>query len=245
MHVSRLRKDIWNQRGLPISRYQRLSLTDFPGRLCAKVVVPGCNFRCPYCLKQDLIFDYLGHDRIPEKEILSHLFRVKDFLSGLCIGGGEPTLHNGLLQFCYKIRSMGFHIKIDTNGTRPKRLKKLMEERLVDYIAMDIKAPIDRYSDVVLHKVDVKAVDDSVKTIRRGSTDYEFRSTMVPGLLDALDLEEIAQYLVGSKRFVIRRHKPGDCLDLAFAEMKPYSKKQLMEFRDLVAPFFAECMIEM
>ncbi|MGD2142322.1 MAG: anaerobic ribonucleoside-triphosphate reductase activating protein [Candidatus Bathyarchaeota archaeon] len=236
-------KEIWRQKGLPIVRHQRLSLRDWSGRLCAKTVVPGCNFRCPYCSQRALIYDYLGMDRVPEWEVLDHLYRVKGYLTGVCIGGGEPTLHNGLLQFCYKVKSIGYDIKIDTNGTRPKRLRKLMEEKVVDYIAMEIKAPIDRYPEVVKHKVNKKAVEESIKLLRRGNIDYEFSITMVPDLIGARELKEIANILIGSRRFVIRRHQAGDCLDTEFSGKEPYSKRELEEFRDQVAPYFAKCVV--
>lgn len=240
---SRDKKEVWARWGLPIVRLQRLSLRDWPGRLCAKVVVPGCNFRCPYCRKGDLIFEYLDMDRVPEKVVLNHLYRVKGYYTGLCIGGGEPTLHNALLQFVYKVKSIGYGVKIDTNGSRPKRLRKLMEEKVVDYISMDLKAPLERYPEVVRHKVDKDAVKTSIKLLRRGDVDYEFSITMVPGLVGAADLNEIARTLIGSRRLVIRRHRPGDCLDSEFSRVKPYTMRELEGFRDQVAPYFAECVI--
>lgn len=230
---------------LPIVGLQRLSLKDYPGKLCAKAIVPGCNFRCPYCDKADIVLNYQGMELIPEGEVLSHLYRVRGYLDGLCLGGGEPTLHNGLLSFVYRVKSIGSLVKLDTNGSRPKRIRKLMEEGVVDYIAMDVKAPLERYKEVVRYKVDVDAVRQSIRLLRRGGVDYEFRTTMVPGLIDGGDLEEIAKTLIGSKRFIIQQFKPGRTLCPEFGDIRPYSMGELREYRDRVAPYFHQCMLRL
>jgi len=232
------------QRKLPIVRLQRLSLTDYPGRLCAKVVIPGCNFRCPYCKNSELIFDYLSMEKVPERDVLDHLYRVKGYLTGLCIGGGEPTLHYGLLQFAYKVKSLGYKVKLDTNGTRPRRLRKMMEEGVLDYIAMNIKAPLDRYPDVVRYKVDVKAIGESIRLLRKGGIDYEFNTTVVPGIIGVKDIEEIARTLIGSKRFVIQQLKSEVNSCPGYSKIKPYTKNELEGFRKLVLPYFADCKIK-
>jgi pyruvate formate lyase activating enzyme len=230
---------------LPIVRLQRLSLVDYPGRLCAKAIIPGCNFRCPHCANADLIVDYLGTEMLSEREVLDHLYRVKEYLSGLCLGGGEPTLHNGLLSFMYRVKSLGYQLKLDTNGTRPKRLNKLMEERVVDYVTLDLKAPLERYAEVVRFKVDLEAVEQSIKLLRRGRVDHEFRTIVVPGLIGEEDLEKIAQLLVGSKRFVIQQFRPGKTMCPDYEEVIPYSVNELRGFRDRIAPYFAECKIRL
>ena len=175
----------------PIVRLQKLSLHDYPGKLCAKAIVPGCNFRCPYCNEADIVLNHQGMALKPEAEVLNHLYKVRGFLNGLCLGGGEPTLHSGLPAFAYKVKSLGYLVKVDTNGSRPRSLQKLMENRVVDYVAMDVKAPLDRYPVIVRFKVDMDAVEQSIKLLRRGNIDYEFRTTVVPGLLDAEDLMEL------------------------------------------------------
>lgn len=182
---------------------------------------------------------------IPEPEVLEFLHERRGFLDGLCVGGGEPTLHRGLLQFLYKVKSLGLLTKLDTNGSRPRFLRKLMEEGAVDYVAMDVKAPLRRYADVVRFKVDVEAVKQSMRLLRRGGVDHEFRTTVVPGLLDGGDIEEIAQTLIGSKRYVIQQFKPGRTLCPEFADVKPYSASELEGFLERVAPYFGECTIRL
>ena len=230
---------------LPMVRLQRLSLVDYPGRLCAKALVPGCNFRCPYCRDTDIVLRHQGMETIPEREVLDLLYRNRGFLGGFCLGGGEPTLHYGLLTFLYKVKSLGHLVKLDTNGSRPRRLKKLMEERVVDYVSLGVKAPFKRYNEVAGIKVDVDSVEQSIKLLRKGGVDHEFRTTVVPGLLDGDDLLEIAQVLVGSKRYVIQQFRPGRTLSPEYIDVKPYSGNELRGFRDLVAPYFAECKLRL
>jgi pyruvate formate lyase activating enzyme len=229
---------------MPVVRIGRPSLTDYPGELSVKLVIPGCNLRCPYCVKGDLI---RWNDRplLSEKDILQHIYRVKGYLTGVVFGGGEPTLHNGLLQFLYKVRSVGYKIRIDTNGTNPRRLNKLMEEKVIDYISLDVKAPFERYPEVVASKVNLDAVKQSVKLLRRGGVDYDFTTTAVPDLLDGDDLEEIAKVLVGSKRFVIKQHRPGRMLDKAYEKVNPFSAEELRGFQRRIAPYFAECIVKL
>jgi len=190
----------------------------------------------------------LGHQRleaIPERAVLNLLYRRRGFLDGLCVGGGEPTLHKSLPEFLFKVKAVGVLVKLDTNGSRPRMLEKLMEENLVDYVAMDVKAPLRRYADVVRFKVDVEAVRRSIRLLRRGGVDHEFRTTVVPGLLDGDDLEEIARTLIGSKRYVLQQFKPGRTLSPECADVKPYSAAELRAFRDRVAPYFGECKLRL
>ena len=230
---------------MPVVGYRRLSLEDYPGRLCATAYVAGCNFRCPYCTNVDLVLNHLGLREIPEAEVLNHLYRVRGYLSGLCLSGGEPTLHNGLLPFVYKVKSLGYGVKIDSNGTRPRRLRKLMEERLIDYVTLDVKAPLDRYSEVVRAKVDVKSVEESIRLLRRGGVDHEFRTTAIPGLIGGEELEEIAKTLVGSKRFVIQRWRPGETMCPDFSGVEPYSVREMEGFMERVRHYFSDCVVRL
>ena len=232
-----------NRLRVPIARLLKLSLRDYPGKLCSKVYVYGCNFRCPYCPDTDLIHNQQGGSKVLESDVYDHLYRVRGYVTGLCIGGGEPTLHNGLLGFIYRVKSLGHDVKLDTNGTRPKRINKLMEERLIDYVSMEIKAPLERYPEVVMSKVDMDSVRQSIRILRRGSLDYEFTATMIPSLLDGNDLENIAQYLIGSKRFAVQQlNLPGrHCPELE--DMDRYSLNEMKAFRDRVAPYFGSCVL--
>ena len=228
---------------LPIKGVQKLSLIDYPEKLCATVFVGGCNYRCPYCYNVSLVLEPEKLRTIPEKGILEFLSERRGFLDGICVGGGEPTIHGELPAFLSKVKGLKFLVKLDTNGSRPKMLRKLIDEKLVDYIAMDVKAPLRKYGETVRADVNINEIKESVELIKASGIDYEFRITAVPGLTDEEDLMEIAQMLASSKRFVIQQFRPGRTLDEAFKGITPYPLERLDEFRRRITPFFKECKL--
>jgi len=233
------------RRQIPIVGLQRLSLIDYPGKLCATLFTAGCNFRCPYCYNVDIV---LHHEHLPiisEREVLDLLDRRRGFLDGLCVGGGEPTLHRLLPIFLSKVKALGILVKLDTNGSKPRMLRKLIERGFVDYVAMDVKAPLQRYPEVVRFKVDINVVKQSIRLLKKNGVDYEFRTTVVPGLLDGDDIEEIAQTLTGTKRYVLQQFKPRKTLCPEIAEVEPYSVAKLRAFCDRVRPYFGECKLRL
>jgi pyruvate formate lyase activating enzyme len=230
---------------LPIKGVQKLSLIDYPGKLCATIFLGGCNFRCPYCYNTKLVLEPDSLPGITEREILGLLMERRGFLDGLCVGGGEPTIHRELPQFLYKVKSLGLLVKLDTNGSRPGMLEELLERRLVDYVAMDIKVPLRRYREVVGREIPLSALDRSIKLLRRGQIDYEFRTTVVPGVVSEGDLLEIADFLKGSKRYVIQQFRPVNTLNPFLTEVKPYPKEELQRFREEVFHYFGECKIRL
>jgi pyruvate formate lyase activating enzyme len=219
---------------------QRLSLIDYPGKLCATIFTPGCNFRCPYCYNEDIILNYSEMPKISEDKIIEFLHPRLGFLDGVCVTGGEPTIHRELPKFLGRLKSIGSLVKLDTNGSRPKALAYVMEKGLVNYIALDVKVPLSRYEETVRYRMKPEALMETIKLIRRSGVDHEFRTTVVPGLLDGDDLEEIAMTLAGSKRYVLQQFRPGKTLCPDFKDVKPYSEAEMRQFRDRVAPYFAE-----
>lgn len=228
---------------LPIKGVQRLSLIDYPGRLCATIFLGGCNFRCPYCYNSKLVLEPDSLPTIPEEEVLNLLRERRGFLDGLCVGGGEPTIHRELPDFLLRVKALGVPVKLDTNGSRPRMLEELLKRRLVDYVAMDIKAPLRRYHEVVGREIPLSAIKKSISLLRRGRVDYEFRTTVVPGLLSKEDVLEIAEFLRGSKRYVLQQFRPVRTLDPAFTRVKPYSREELQGLHDQVSHYFGECKI--
>jgi len=220
---------------------QKLTLLDYPGKIACTLFTFGCNFRCPYCHNPELVFND-GTPEIPEEKILSFLEARVGFLEGVCITGGEPTLHDDLPEFIKKVKSFGFFVKLDTNGTNPKMVKELIDKKLVDYIAMDIKAPLEKYDNVVRVKADKKKIDESVKIIK-SFPEYEFRTTILPDLLSKQDMIAIAKWLNGAKRFFIQQFKPTKTLEKSFLEKKPYSKEELEEICKAIEPYFGVCKI--
>lgn len=223
-----------------IKGLEKLSLLDYPNKICAVIFVAGCNFRCPYCQNPDLIH----HRELPEideEKLLTWLKKRKKWLDGVCITGGEPTLYKDLPKFLKKIKQMGFLIKLDTNGTNPEMLRALIDANLLDYIAMDIKAPLEKYKDVVNSNVDLNKIQKSVDIIRGSKIDYEFRTTIVPGLLSAGDVLTICNWLKGSKRFYIQQFRPMITLDKKYESVSPYTREELETFGKIAKPFFTIC----
>jgi pyruvate formate lyase activating enzyme len=225
---------------LLIKGLEKLSLIDYPDKTCAIIFVAGCNFRCPYCQNPNLI----NHEELPEideKKLLSWLKKRKKWLDAVCITGGEPTLYNDLPEFLKKIKQIGFLIKVDTNGTNPEMLRRLIDDSVLDYIAMDIKAPLEKYKDVVNSDVDLNKIQKSVDIIRDSKIEYEFRTTIVPGLLSAGDVLTICNWLKGSKRFYIQQFRPVTTLDKKYESVSPYTQEELETFGKMAKPFFTIC----
>ena len=228
---------------IPVVKLQRMNLVDYPGEICAKMTIAGCNFRCSFCNQFNLVIKQHIRSAIPEREILYRLYDYKDTVSAICIGGGEPTLHNGLVSLIYKIKSLGYSVKLDTNGTRHKRINKLIEDDLIDYFTLDLKAPLDRYNEVVDVRADVKSIEQSIKLLRTSNVPHEFRVTMVPGLVEQKDLEKIALMLAGSSKLVIQTFRRSGNMCPEYTGVNPYTLDDLREFKKSVAYYFSECEI--
>jgi pyruvate formate lyase activating enzyme len=197
---------------------QKMTLIDYPGKIAATVFTVGCNFRCPFCHNPELVlssqFTVSVDDNSLEKEFFEFLKTRQNKLDGVCITGGEPTLQSDLVKFISKIKKLGFAVKLDSNGTRPDILKEIFEKKLVDYVAMDIKSDLINYEKVCQVKVDLERIKTSVDLIKNSGVNYEFRTTVVPGLHREKDFEEIVQWLAGSRRYVLQRYQDyGKILD--------------------------------
>ncbi|MCX6766021.1 MAG: anaerobic ribonucleoside-triphosphate reductase activating protein [Candidatus Moranbacteria bacterium] len=199
-----------------IGGYQKLTLIDYPGKLAATVFTVGCNFRCPFCHNPELISNIKYQiSKIPEKEFFDFLKKRKGKLEGVCITGGEPTLQPDLIKFIKKIKRQGYLVKLDTNGSRPDVLKKIIDGKLVDFIAMDIKNYLGRYDETCGVKADKERVKLSVDLIKNSRIDYEFRTTAVPGLHKEKDFNDIAQWLAGAKTYYLQEYREIKILDPA------------------------------
>lgn len=174
--------------------WQRLSLIDYPGKVAAVVFTAGCNLRCPFCHNPELVTGAPA-ESFTGDEVLAHLHARRGRLDGLVVTGGEPLLHAGLPAFLRRVREAGFLVKLDTNGTLPGPLAAVLDERLADFVAMDIKAPPDKYARLAGTAVDPAAIRESIRLIRNAGIDHLFRTTAVRPLLTADDLREIAAWL--------------------------------------------------
>jgi len=175
-----------------------LSLCDYPGKLAAVVFTQGCNYRCPFCHNGRLIARVPAIS-LPIAEVLADLKERRNFLDGVVVSGGEPTLHADLKGFLSALKELGFAVKLDTNGSRPQVLRELLDLQLLDYIAMDVKAPLLRYAILAGVFVDVGAIQESIALIAESGVQHQFRTTFVPALLSPADITSIREMIpVGS-----------------------------------------------
>lgn len=229
---------------------QRTTLIDFPGRVACTVFVSGCNFRCPFCYSSELVLPekIIKHPVISEKTFFDFLKKRKGLLDGVVICGGEPTLNKDLPAFCGKIKKMGFLVKLDTNGSNPEILKKLIKDNLIDYVAMDIKqsngeASGLKYQKAAGVKIDLNKIEESIKIIKDSGIDYEFRTTVVPGIHEKEDILEIAKWLSPSKRYYLQSFRAEKNLNPKFGKTRPYSTEWLTEVKKEIEKFFEICKI--
>ena len=192
---------------MKICGLQKLAMVDYPGKLAATVFTGGCNLRCPFCHNALLVTEL---DSCPEsytvEEILSFLKGRRGLLDGVVLTGGEPLLQNGAEDFLKAVRALGFAVKLDTNGTFPKRLAAILEAGIVDYVAMDIKNCLPKYSMTVgLEKFDTTPVQESVALLRSSGVDYEFRTTLVKELHTAADMAAIGRWLGETPRYYLQQ----------------------------------------
>ena len=220
-----------------IGALQKTSLIDYPGEVCAVVFTVGCNFRCPYCHNPELV---TGSIKSMDRNCLfDFLKRRVGKLSAVSITGGEPTLHSDLADFIKEIRLLGYEkIKLDTNGTNPKILEELIQERLVTYIAMDIKAPLDRYGVVTGYEHDTGCIAKSIDIIKNSHMDYEFRTTVIDGFVGKEDVLSIADLIKGAKAYYIQRFIPSKTLNESFLSKRSISDEKLDEIRQKIGKMF-------
>jgi pyruvate formate lyase activating enzyme len=230
---------------MQIKGVQKLSLIDYPGKLCATLFVPGCDFRCGYCYNSSLVLHPEKLPIIPEEEILDFLKERKSFLDAVCFTGGEPCIQPDLTELIKKIKNLNYLVKIDTNGSRPERLEDWLGKNLVDYIAMDIKAPLEKYETVAGVKINIEKIQESINILKSSKIDYEFRTTVVPDLLGPDDLIKIAEMLRPAQKYVLQQFLPKTCIDKSFEGKRPYSEDKLKEFQKVLKPYFETCELRL
>ena len=229
---------------MTIGGLQKVTLVDYPGRLACTVFLSGCNFRCPFCYSKELVLDQeiKNHPQISEDYFFDFLNEKKGLLDGCVICGGEPTIHGeSLIEFLRKINKMGFLIKLDTNGTNPDLIKRLIDEKLVDYIAMDVKAPLikEKYEAACGMVVDISKIRESISIIKDSGVEYEFRTTVVPGIHTAEDVIRIANDIApASKYFVQRFRGEKGTLDKRFEAVIPFPDEFYKNIEKEVKDFF-------
>jgi pyruvate formate lyase activating enzyme len=229
-----------------IGGIQKLTLIDFPGTIATTVFTVGCSFRCPFCHNPELVLP----ENFPplnnmESEFFDHLEKRKGKLEGVCITGGEPTIQPDIIQFIDKIKKMGFKVKLDSNGTQPIVLEKIIKMGLVDYIAMDIKSSPENYSVAVGLNADVEAIKKSVKMIMGSGIPYEFRTTAVPGIHSEEDFLEIAKWIKGASAYYLQEYRDMSTIDPNLSKKTKGRKIDLEKIKKSMAPFLENIGIRM
>ena len=230
-----------------IAGFQKVTMIDYPGTVASTVFLAGCNFRCPFCHNPELVVHgkwKVGEEGKVEKEFFQYLKKRKGKIEGVCITGGEPTLWPELLDFMKKIKRRGFLVKLDTNGTRPDVVRQAIQEKAVDYIAMDIKNHLGKYEKTVGTKVDKERIKLSVDLIRNSGLPYEFRTTVVPGLHTSKDFEKIAVWLKGSRLYSLQEFQDQKTLDPKLPEKIKNIKIDLEKIKKKISPFFERVEIK-
>lgn len=217
---------------MKILALQKISLIDYPGKVCSVIFLTKCNFRCGYCHNPELVFD-LDLPGIKEEEVFKLLDERKGFIDGVCITGGEPTLHKDLPFLIKKIKERGLKVKLDTNGTNPEMLKQLIKDKLVDFVAMDVKNVFEKYEETTNSKVDIKTIKESIKVMISSEIEHEFRTTVLPKFHKKEYIVRIAkEYLTGAKKYVLQQFVASDkIVDKSFLEERKYDENELEEIR--------------
>lgn len=221
-----------------IHGFNKLTLLDYPGKVACTLFLGHCNFRCPYCHNGNLVLHPEQEPVIPMEEILGTLKKRSGILDGVCISGGEPTLNPRLPWLMEKIRTMGYAVKLDTNGSNPELVEQLVRQKLVDYVAVDIKNSPRKYAETAGVKLDVTKINDTVEFLKKDTVDYEFRTTIVRELHKKEDMLEIGKWLAGSRRYFLQAYRESD--QMIGSGFSGYSREQLENFQELLLPQIPE-----
>ncbi|WP_069649915.1 anaerobic ribonucleoside-triphosphate reductase activating protein [Caloranaerobacter ferrireducens] len=220
---------------------QKSSFIDYPDKICTVLFTGGCNFRCPFCHNSSLVKN--EGEFILERDILEFLKNRKKMVDAVCISGGEPTLQKGLVSFIKKVKDIGYLVKLDTNGTNPNVIEKLLDLRLIDYIAMDVKAPLSKYSSVAGVMVDINSIQESIRLLKNSNIDYEFRTTVCKELLAQDDILEISKNISGARRYIIQNFKDRETVLAGQGRFTSYSRQELLEIEKKIQGLFDEVKI--
>ncbi len=214
-----------------IKGFLETSFVDWPGKICSVLFLPHCNFRCLYCHNHSLVLSPEQHATFPIEAILDRLASFRNWVDGICVTGGEPTLHPDLLTLIREVKGLGFLVKLDTNGSRPERLERLIERKEVDFVSMDVKAPLEPgpYARITGSAVDLDALWKSVRMLEEGDVEHEFRVTVVPGFHSLDDVRRLGRQLKAGPRVVLQNFNPENPLDPSLKERHPYEPDQLKD----------------
>ena len=210
-----------------IGGYDKLSTVDYPGEMACAIFLVGCNFNCGYCHNPSLISGDGAY--VPKEEVMEYLKFRRNMLDAVCISGGEPTCNKDLKEFIKEIKSLGYKVKLDTNGTHPEVIKDLLDENLLDYIAMDIKAIPDKYLKVINKKIDFNKILESIDLIKKSNIKYEFRTTIMKDVHDKKDIIKILK-LIGDSKLYLQNFQYTDVVK--DKKIKSFSRDELLKLKE-------------
>jgi len=228
-----------------IGGLQKFSLLDYPEKISTIIFTHGCNFRCAFCYNPTLVNTKTKDDIfISEKDFFIFLkSRIKK-IDAVVISGGEPTMQDDLEKFISKIKKLKFLVKLDTNGTNPEILKNLISKKLIDYIAMDVKAGLKNYEKVVKVKINQKKIKESIDIIMNAGLPYEFRTTVVPGLVKKDDILQIGKLITGAQKWFLQKFKSDiDLVDKSFYQKKSFTDQEMIKMKKTGEKYVQICKI--
>ncbi len=225
---------------MKISGLNKLTVLDFPQHVACIVFTCGCNFRCPFCHNAALVTHTQDAENFSEDEIFDYLKKRQGILDGVVITGGEPLIHNDIDVFMQKIKDLGYKIKLDTNGTNPEKLKELVEKGLVDYVAMDVKNCKEKYNQTAgCENIDLSKIEESIEFLLLDKVDYEFRTTVVQELHTVQDIEALAKWIKGAKRYFLQNFV--DSGDIICANLSSVSTEKMAQMCAVSTNFVEKC----
>jgi pyruvate formate lyase activating enzyme len=236
-----------------IGGFQKNTLIDFPGTIACTLFTQGCNFICPYCHNPDLVVSPLKRsDDLPDKnkidknKIFEFLEARKGLLEGVVITGGEPTLQKDLIEFCREVKNMGYKIKLDSNGTRPEILASLLNDKLIDFISMDIKTSLENYNLVISGQFDTKKILSSIRLLMEKAPDYEFRTTCSKPFINNEIMQDIGKMINGAKKYILQKcSRNVKVLDQKFIKSDDifFSNQQMLELKAVVDKYVLSSIV--
>lgn len=215
---------------MQIMGFQKMTLLDYPGYIAATIFIGDCNFRCPFCQNASLV--YMEEEVIDQNYIISYLEEKKKYLDGVCISGGEPTMQKELVDFIKKIKSMGFKVKLDTNGTNPNMVRNLIDNKLIDFVSMDIKNSKEKYNITADATVNIDMIQKTIDILMENNIDYEFRTTIVYEFHTEEDITKISKWLKGTKKYALQQFQ--DSGNLIQEGLHAHEKETLYKFKEIL-----------
>ena len=225
-----------------IHGFNKLTLLDYPGKLAATIFLGHCNFRCPFCQNAGLVLSPDREPVIPIEEVMGVLNKRRGILEGVCITGGEPTMSAGLPDLIQSVKNLGYKVKLDTNGSHPEMLRRMVEQGLIDYVAMDEKNSPAKYEETAgIRHLDLGAIHESIEYLKSDVVDYEFRTTVTRELHKKEDMEMIGKWIAGSRRYFLQAYKESE--HVIRPVFSSYSREQLENYRLMLLKYVPQVEI--